>query len=146
MDRDDNIAVDLRGNVLTCQNVSAVSVAPNGESHKIGHISALGDVRLNSARHWSTRTECPSCPMLQICRGSCMFLEGLLWTTSCDNAFSDAVPVFVAGIEFLTGLIPVYIDGPQREDRKDILGLLRSESPKVGVSGSKPFPIKIVTA
>ena len=71
---------------------------------------------------------------------------GPLWTTSCDNAFSDAVPVFVAGIEFLTGLIPVYIDGPQREDRKDILGLLRSESPKVGVSGSKPFPIKIVTA
>lgn len=120
MDKPENIAVDLRGNVLTCQNVSAASVAPNGQSHKIGHISDLSAVQLNTATHWSNRDECPSCPMVQICKGSCMFLEGDLWETSCDNAFSDAIPVFSAGIEFLTGLVPVYIEGPQRHDRKDI--------------------------
>jgi len=120
MDRPDNIAVDLRGNVVTCQNVSAASFAPNGQSHKIGHVSDLANVKLKTATHWSKREECPNCPVLQICKGSCMFLEGDLWETSCDNAFSDALPVFAAGIEFLTGCVPIHIEGPQREDRKDI--------------------------
>lgn len=120
MDDPDKIAVDLNGNVLTCQNVSAKAVAPNGESHKIGHVSDLSGVRLNTATHWSKREECPNCPMLQICHGSCMFLEGPLWEASCDNAFSDAVPIFAAGIEFLTGLVPVRIEGPHRRDRHDL--------------------------
>jgi uncharacterized protein len=119
MDKTDSIAVDLRGNVLTCQNVSAASTAPNGLPHRIGHVSDLGAVKLNTARHWSKREDCPSCPMLQICQGSCMFLEGPLWDRSCDNAFSDAVPIFAAGIEFLTGLVPFHIEGDLREDRKD---------------------------
>lgn len=120
MDQPGSIAVDLRGNVLTCQNVSAASVAPNGQSHKIGHVSDMAGVKLNTATHWSKRDECPNCPVVHICKGSCMFLEGDLWETSCDNAFSDAIPVFAAGIEFLTGCVPVHIEGPQREDRKDI--------------------------
>lgn len=140
MDRPDNIAVDLRGNVVTCQNVSAVSRAPNGESHKIGHVSALDEARLTTARHWSTREECPSCPVLQICSGSCMFLEGVLWERSCDNAYSDAVPIFAAGIEFLTGCIPIYIDGDFREDRKDIFGLVNGvpDAPKKRVIPIQP--------
>jgi uncharacterized protein len=120
MDLPENIAVDLRGNVMTCQNVSAASVAPNGQSHNIGHVSDLANVKLNTATHWAKRSECPNCPMLHICKGSCMFLEGDLWETSCDNAFSDAVPIFAAAIEFMTGLVPMRIDGPQREDRKDL--------------------------
>jgi len=120
MDRSDNIAVDLKGNILTCQNVSAVSVAPNGESHKIGHVSDIKSAKLTTSTHWSKREECPKCPMLQVCSGSCMYLEGPLWETSCDNAFSDAVPVFAAGMEFLTGFAPLTIDGPQREDRKNL--------------------------
>jgi uncharacterized protein len=120
MDKSENVAVDLRGNVLTCQNVSAVSVAPNGSAHKIGHTSDLKNTKLNTSTHWSHREECPNCPVLQICAGSCMFLEGPLWEASCDNAFSDAIPTFAAGIEFLTGLIPVRIDGPQREDRREL--------------------------
>ena len=46
MDRHDSIAVDLKGNVLTCQNVSATALAPNGESHRIGHTSQLDQVAL----------------------------------------------------------------------------------------------------
>lgn len=120
MDREENIAVDLRGNVLTCQNVSAASVAPNGQEHKIGHVSDLAGVKLNTATHWSKRGECPKCPVVHICKGSCMFLEGDLWEASCDNAFSDAIPIFAAAIEFMTGCVPIHIEGPQREDRKDI--------------------------
>ena len=130
MDNPDNMAVDLRGNVLTCQNVSAASVAPNGQPHKIGHVSDFANIKLNTATHWSKRSECPSCPVLQICQGSCMFLEGELWERSCDNAYSDAIPVFAAGIEFLTGCVPIYIEGPQREDRKDIFGHYAEAAPK----------------
>ena len=145
MDKTDSIAVDLRGNVLTCQNVSAASNAPNGQPHRIGHVSDLASVKLNTATHWSKREDCPSCPMLQICQGSCMFLEGPLWDRSCDNAFSDAVPIFAAGIEFLTGLVPFHIEGELRDDRKDIFGF----SEQVKPSRDRPprvFPISVVAA
>ena len=48
MDRSDNIAVDLKGNVLTCQNVSAVSSNPSGISHHIGHVDNLKDIEIKS--------------------------------------------------------------------------------------------------
>ena len=145
MDRSDSIAVDLKGNVLTCQNVSAAAAAPNGESHRIGHISQMQDVALKTATHWSHRQECPGCPMLQICKGACMFLEGPLWDVSCDNAYSDALPIFAAGIEFLTGLVPVHIEGELREERKDIFGFSeQARAPRD--SPAKPFPIAVVAA
>ena len=120
MDREDNIAVDLRGNVLTCQNVSAVSMSPNGQSHKIGHVSEFDKIALKTSTHWSKRSECSNCPVLQLCKGSCMFLEGDLWDVGCDNSFSDNLPFFAGAIEYITGYKPEFIDGPQREDRKDI--------------------------
>ena len=143
MDKPDNIAVDLNGNVVTCQNVSAVSVAPNMESHKIGHISDMESVKLKTSTHWSKRKDCPDCPVLQLCKGSCMFLEGGLWDAGCNNSFSDNIPFFAAAIETLTGYIPYYIEGPQREDRKDIFGLVN------GIQidkQKKPFPIPVVAA
>lgn len=143
MDRTDSIAVDLKGNVLTCQNVSSAAVAPNGESHRIGHTSQMLDVELKTATHWSHRQECPGCPVLQICKGACMFLEGPLWDLSCDNAYSDALPIFVAGIEFLTGLVPVHIEGELRDERKDIFGFSeQARAPRD--SPTKPFPIAVV--
>ena len=145
MDRTDSIAVDLKGNVLTCQNVSAAAVAPNGESHRIGHTSQVQDVMLKTVTHWSHRQECPGCPVLQICKGACMFLEGPLWDVSCDNAYSDALPIFAAGIEFLTGLVPVHIEGELREVRKDIFGFSeQARAPRD--SPAKPFPIAVVAA
>ena len=143
MDKQDNIAVDLNGNVVTCQNVSAVSVAPNMESHQIGHISDMANVKLKTSTHWSKRKDCPDCPVLQLCKGSCMFLEGDLWDAGCNNSFSDNIPFFAAAIETLTGYIPYYIEGPQREDRNDIFGLVN------GIQidkQKKPFPIPVVAA
>ena len=145
MDRTDSMAVDLKGNVLTCQNVSAAAAAPNGENHRIGHTSQMQDVALKTATHWSHRQECPGCPVLQICKGACMFLEGPLWDVSCDNAYSDALPIFAAGIEFLTGLVPVHIEGELREERKDIFGFSeQARAPRD--SPTKPFPIAVVAA
>lgn len=122
MDKASNMAVDLHGNVLTCQNVSAASTAPNGQPHQIGHLSNLQAVKMRTSTHWSQRKECSSCPVLQLCKGSCMFLEGNLWNAGCDAAYSDNVPFLAAAIEFMTGLIPYYIEGDFRQERKDIFG------------------------
>jgi len=142
MDRQDNIAVDLNGNVLTCQNVSAVSKSFNGESHKIGHVSDFENIKLNTSTHWSHREECPKCPVLQLCKGSCMFLEGPLWEAGCNNAFSDNIAFFASAIEVMTGgFLPFYIEGPQRKDRHDIFGLVHGVPEE---TKRKPFPIPVV--
>lgn len=120
MDKSDAIAVDLNGNVLTCQNVSTVSNNPAGISHHIGHVNDLENVKINTATHWSDREECPNCPVVHICKGACMFLSGDLWEASCNNAFSDNIIIFANAFELMTGYIPAYIEGPLRQDRKDV--------------------------
>ena len=120
MDKSENIAIDLNGNVLTCQNVSPVSHNPAGISHHLGHVSNLEDVEIKTGTHWSDRKECPNCPVLHLCKGACFFLTGELWEASCNNAFSDNIIIFANAIEAMTGYMPMYIDGPLREDRKDI--------------------------
>lgn len=139
MDKKENIAVDLRGNVLTCQNVSAVSTAPNGQGNKLGNISNMEDVKLNTSTHWSKRGECPSCPVLQLCQGSCMFLEGNLWDAGCDASYSDNIPFFVSGIELMTGYTVSRIDGDFRESRKDIFGVNTKT-----VKSKKVIPIQAI--
>lgn len=118
MNRSDNIAVDLNGNVLTCQNVSPVSVAPNGKLHHIGHVNDLANAVPVTARHWSKRDYCTQCPVLQLCKGSCMFLEGKLWDASCDNSFADNIVFLAVAFELMTGCRPFRIDGgrPQRAE------------------------------
>lgn len=144
MDKSDNIAVDLNGNVLTCQNVSAVSTNPSGISHHVGHISDLSSVELKTATHWRDREECPKCPVVHICKGACMFLTGDLWETSCNNSFSDNIVAFTLAIELVTnGYIPEYIDGPLRNDRKDIFWWVNGK-PETTRKTKKVIPIMAV--
>lgn len=140
MDKSDAMAVDLNGNVITCQNVSAVAKNPAGYSHKIGHVSDLENVKLDTATHWSDREECPNCPVIHICKGACMFLSGDLWDASCNNAFSDNIIIFANAFEIMTGYVPVYIDGPLREDRKDIFWWVNGKPEKTR-KAKKVIPI-----
>lgn len=112
MDRPDNIAVTLLGDVVTCQNVSPSAIAPNGQPHKIGDVSDLTSVALNTANHWQTRDECSKCPVLQLCKGGCMFLQDESWDRSCEAAFNDNIVFFCVAFSFATGYIPIHIDGP----------------------------------
>ena len=68
MDKTDNMAVDLHGNVVTCQNVSAASTGLNGESHLIGKLNDLAGVKMKTSTHWSQRSECTNCPRTAIRR------------------------------------------------------------------------------
>ncbi len=126
MDDPHRIAVDLKGNVITCQNVSVVEIAMNGESHLGGNIAKIEEVELKSATHWRDRDHCAGCPVLHICGGSCMFLSGKYWDVSCANAYSDAIVLFSLSIAAITGgFVPVYITAPGLPDhRKDIWGTI----------------------
>lgn len=127
MDHPKNLAVDLNGNVLTCQNVSAVSTAPNGESHKIGHVSDFKNIKLKTATHWSQRPECVNCPVLQLCKGACMFLQGKLWDVTCNNSYSDNVVWFSLAFLMATGHLPYKIE---HHDLPDIRQWLWQEPPR----------------
>ena len=142
MDREDNIAIDLNGNVLTCQNVSPVSVNPSGISHHLGHVSDLESVEIKTGTHLNDRDECPKCPVVHMCKGGCFFLTGSLWETTCNNAYSDNIVTFTAAIEIMTGLLPVYIDGPLRDDRKDMYWWVHGKPEHT--KGKKIIPIMSV--
>ena len=68
-----------------------------------------------------------------------MFLEGKLWDSGCDAAYSDNVPFLAAAIEYLTGCVPFYIEGPFRKDRQDIFGKIRGIAT---VPAKRVIPIK----
>ncbi|MFM7655755.1 MAG: radical SAM protein [Paracoccaceae bacterium] len=99
MDSADAIAVDLRGNVMTCQNTGAKGV------HKIGHVADFDRIALDTATHFAFREECMSCPVVQLCKGSCMFLEGEFFKQSCANEFAFNFGVIMAAVWHLTGMV-----------------------------------------
>ena len=141
MDEQDTISIDLRGNVITCQNVSQSQISNNGESHLVGHITEIEKVEIKTSTHWSQRPNCSECPVLHLCGGSCMFLEGDYWNTSCNNAFRDNIVFFALAFEKITGCIPIKFENNHLPtERQDIWGvLLNHEEFK-----SKVIPIKPV--
>lgn len=125
MDDEHTIAIDLRGNVITCQNVSALETGKNGESHLGGNLDDYENVAIKTSTHWSNREECPKCPVLHLCKGACMFLDKKFWDISCANAYSDNVALFAVGIHAMTGYIPTLIKQDELPlERQDIFGTI----------------------
>jgi uncharacterized protein len=143
MDDESTLAVDLRGNVLTCQNVSSLEVSKNGESHLGGNLDDYDNVALKTSTHWSNRAECPKCPVLHLCKGACMFLDKKFWDVSCANAYSDNVALFALAIEKITGYIPTLIKQEELPlDRQDIFGTIFEHKE---VEQKRIIPIKVVS-
>jgi len=144
MDDEHTISVDLRGNVMTCQNVSSLEISKNGESHHGGTLEDYSNVALKSVTHWSNRKECPECPVLHICKGACMFLEEKYWDISCANAYSDNVALFASAFTVLTnGYIPTLIKSDTLPlHRQDIFGTIFQHSEEE--NKKKIIPIKVV--
>jgi uncharacterized protein len=108
MDRADQLAVDLSGQVMTCQNTGAKG------RHGIGSLAAVDAIRLDTAWHWSHRECCNHCPVLQLCKGGCMFLEDELFAQSCDNEFHYNRAILAGVIKYVTGLELERIEGDVR--------------------------------
>ena len=147
MDDENTIAVDLKGNVITCQNVSHVAINSNNQPHVGGNIEEMSKVRITSSTHWSNRPDCANCPVLHVCRGSCMYASNEYWTQSCTNSYSDNIVFFALAFERITGYIPIFIDNDVLpDDRKDIWGcVLKHEEEQPKPSKGK-FPIPVVSA
>jgi uncharacterized protein len=111
MDRDDQLAVDLTGRVMTCQNTGAKG------RHGIGSVYALDDVRLDTARHWSHRECCNYCPVLQLCKGACMYLEGDLFAQTCENEYHYNLAILAGVVKQATGLELVRVEGDVRRPK-----------------------------
>lgn len=107
MDREDTIAVNLMGEVTTCHNVSA-----DDPHHNLGNVRDLAAVRLDTAHHHQTRDECRNCPVVQLCKGSCMFLEGKYWQAACDISFTYNTAMIAAALHYLTGMTLTRIEAP----------------------------------
>lgn len=119
MDLPTSIAVDIDGNVLTCQNVTAKG------GHKIGHIDHLAEAKLSTAWHWSKRQECVQCPVVQICKGACMFLENKLWEGACNQHFTWGLAYLALALYWQTNRYLVLIDGaPIRSASENSLKVL----------------------
>jgi uncharacterized protein len=108
MDRADQLAVDLSGAVMTCQNTGAQG------RHGIGNVADLAGARLDTSWHWSTRECCNHCPVLQLCKGACMFLEGDLFAQSCENEFHYNRAILAAVLREVAGLELERIEGDIR--------------------------------
>ncbi len=143
MDNVHTLAVDLRGNVMTCQNVSSLETGKNGESHLGGTLDDYDNVAIKTSTHWSNRAECPKCPVLHLCKGACMFLDKKFWDISCANAYSDNVALFALSIQAMTGYIPTLIKQDELPlERQDIFGTIfeHKENPL-----KKIIPIKVIS-
>lgn len=120
MDLPTSIALDIDGNVLTCQNVTAKG------GHKIGHVDQFNEAELNTSYHWSTRSECVKCPVVQICKGSCMFLKDKLWEGACDQHFTWGLAYLSLALYLQTNTYLVKIDGaPIRKNTETSVDVLR---------------------
>jgi uncharacterized protein len=114
MDDPNTLSVDLKGNAMTCQNTNA-----NLEKHNIGKTSDIKAIEMTLVHHFRTRDECVRCPVVQLCKGSCLFLEGKYWTTACDVSYHYNTAMLAAALFRMTGGILRYIEGTPRRDTQE---------------------------
>lgn len=108
MDRPDQLAVDLLGNVMTCQVTGAQG------RHALGHVSRLQDVALTTATHWSHRECCTHCPVVQLCQGGCMFQQDAHFAQSCENEYQYNLGILEGVLAAVAGLRLERIEGDIR--------------------------------
>lgn len=76
----DVLVVDLKGNVISCQNFTHLS-------QKIGELRNFDDIKSVNFIHWSkkfNKEDCLTCPVVQFCKGGCPLV-------SCNFCHNDYV-------------------------------------------------------
>jgi uncharacterized protein len=123
MDNPNILAVDLKGNAMTCQNTNA-----NLPKHNIGKTENIKGMEMTLVHHFRTRSECVRCPVVQLCKGACLFLEDQYWSKACDVSYHYNTAMFAASLYRLTGGILRYIEGtPRRDNMSDKIEIISQE-------------------
>lgn len=94
----DVLSVDLQGNVISCHNVSV-------ESQTLGTLLEYNAVKVNKFKHWSLRSNCPSCPYLISCKGNCIRNSDFLHNQGCASKKALGHALFKACWFLLNGSI-----------------------------------------
>lgn len=111
MDNPNILAVDLKGNAMTCQNTNA-----NLPKHNIGRTENIKAMEMTLVHHFRTRSECVRCPVVQLCKGACLFLENEYWKKACDVSYHYNTAMLASALYKLTGGVLRYIEGTPRRD------------------------------
>ena len=123
MDNPNTLAVDLKGNAMTCQNTNA-----NLPKHNIGKTENIKAMEMTLVHHFRTRSECVRCPVVQLCKGACLFLEGEYWTKACDVSYQYNSAMLASSLYRLTGGVLRYIEGtPRRDNMGDKVEIISQE-------------------
>jgi uncharacterized protein len=123
MDNPNILAVDLKGNTMTCQNVNA-----NLPNHNTGTYKDIKAIEMTLVHHFRTRSECVRCPVVQLCKGACLFLENEYWTKACDVSYNYNVAMLGAALYRLTGGVLRYIEGtPRRDNMNDKIEIISQD-------------------
>ena len=123
MDNPNILAVDLKGNTMTCQNVNA-----NLPNHNTGTYKDIKAIEMTLVHHFRTRSECVRCPVVQLCKGACLFLENEYWTKACDVSYNYNVAMLGAALYRLTGGILRFIEGtPRRDNMHDKIEIISQD-------------------
>lgn len=69
------------------------------------HVVDFGGIALDTATHFAFRKEWMSCPVVQLCNGSCIFLEGEFFKQSCANEFAFNIGILMAVVWHLKGMV-----------------------------------------
>jgi uncharacterized protein len=117
------LTVNLKGNVITFQNVNDISKTQSGIPHLSGNVKDFDNIKIKTISSWHNKPECKDCPVVNLCDVASSSAEGDYFKQSCDNAFNDHVVGLCSAIYSLTKYIPYFIEGNFREDRKNIFGL-----------------------
>lgn len=154
-DREDTATIDMEGNVLTCQIVNRDTVATNGNSHKIGHITDVDSVALNTSLSWHHREGCKGCPVLRMCGGRCMFLDGAEFAAACEASYTEKVAVLAIAFKMITGCQLLRINAPHLPLHRQILWdaeheelalLMSGDAKEASARRHKVIPIVAVSA
>lgn len=120
MDKEGNLAVDLKGNVTTCQNVGSES------KHGLGTVFDMENVKLDTSWSWRERPDCGGCPYLQICGGGCMYLTDQNWIDTCENEYHFAKGLFEGTLEMMTGAKVIAFEGEHTRPKRASSNLINA--------------------
>lgn len=106
-------AVDLYGNVITCQNEDPFSKTKYGDPHLKGSIFAIDELKSPRVDTWRQReTSCQTCPVLFLCRNKCPHTPDNLHMAACKQYFHHYVVLLAAAIALITeGAVLTGIEG-----------------------------------
>lgn len=107
------VAMDIKGNLYPCQNYLTPD-AVRGNLYEEG-------LTPPKVVDFHEKKSCMNCPMAMLCRGGCPVISPTGFIETCENKFWALLGTFTAAFTYLTGYIPIKIEGKIVRPRKELI-------------------------